>query len=779
MNEISDSDEQFNENNDIFATEVEVLQAICEEPIELHKEDGSSQSELSILLHPATAGNKDAQYVCLRLIIQVPNQYPNECPVFKFKNARGMSEEELERILTDLKELSEARRGSEMLYDIIQAAKDSLTENNSPSLPCAICQCPFEADDAFTKTECYHYFHSYCLGRCLQFSQENEQQDICPICRKPLLGFDHAQLLQAPEPKEEGAPTDAITMETRRWQEEMKVLFERQKVKGGHIDPEEESNRNLISIRNIPTTTMEEMLSQQLRNSTLNSADKEKGKTGLPQEEQRNSARPGSGGNYRANQSASHPSDRRDDRSRFGGDRRGGHGERHHGSGGRGRGRGRGRGHTGSRDSSHREDRPQSGPHGHRQRPERWERRADKRYEKKEDTAQQKEEREKKLSEVRAGQEVDELRQGVREGKSSSGSDNVDKNTQLDKACSERAEEVREQDDTAERYGESEKKGFLDDEKDRSSDGIKAEESDVRKGDGRRDNYRKDTVRGGSSRGQGRAGSGRAHQRRDGRIEENRRGEDDEDIYYEDVTGRAKRGPSNTQSVSGHDLGERNAVGSRKQGRRSETLSKRESERQSRQEEQEKEHDGLEFRSGRNSSREDRGNRGRGGEAGRGRGNSGGREGGGGGGRGGGRRGRSDGVQKQDAFPRQHGGGRGSTRSSGRDSCDIQGSVQDSSYKQKPNKNDIKSQRSDSSKTRGEDGGSEGAKEISAKPHNQNQEKHKMGLAPKEKGVEESLTKLKGTSQVNPPPGFSAKTDIPKDYRPRTVKPPPGFEDFR
>ena len=38
-------------------------------------------SQLSITLHPATAGNKDAQFVCLTLLIQVPQMwvlvYPN------------------------------------------------------------------------------------------------------------------------------------------------------------------------------------------------------------------------------------------------------------------------------------------------------------------------------------------------------------------------------------------------------------------------------------------------------------------------------------------------------------------------------------------------------------------------------------------------------------------------------------------------------------------------------------------------------------------------------
>ena len=48
---------------------------------------------------------------------------------------------------------------------LFQLAKESLTKSNIPHCPCAVCLEPFSADDAFTRTECYHYFHGYCLRR--------------------------------------------------------------------------------------------------------------------------------------------------------------------------------------------------------------------------------------------------------------------------------------------------------------------------------------------------------------------------------------------------------------------------------------------------------------------------------------------------------------------------------------------------------------------------------------------------------------------------------------
>lgn len=36
----------------------------------------------------------------------------------------------------------------------------------------------FQAGDAFTKTECYHYLHSYCLARHLDASKRNHDEEV-------------------------------------------------------------------------------------------------------------------------------------------------------------------------------------------------------------------------------------------------------------------------------------------------------------------------------------------------------------------------------------------------------------------------------------------------------------------------------------------------------------------------------------------------------------------------------------------------------------------------
>ncbi|XP_041456473.1 E3 ubiquitin-protein ligase RNF25-like [Lytechinus variegatus] len=349
MNESCDS---LYADGSTFLTELEVLQEICEEEIAYNKKPNSA--EVCITLHPATAGNKDAQFVCLTLVILVTSEYPDVPANFQFRNPRGLSEDEIERISGDLKMLAEEKRGSEMMYDLIQTAKDSLTENNSPSLPCTICQCQFEESEVFTKTSCYHYFHNFCLAKLLQHSVENEEEEPkCPVCREALEDTLLEKLQDAPEPNYDDCPDMEITPELRQWQEEMKVGFDRQKAKGGHIDIEAESNKHLISIRHVPNVSIEDMVSQQLRSSSPSATAAIAAKTS-----QDNSK-----------SAASHPENKpRDGKPVFVHDkhhiRRGGHDSHHRGSRGHGEGRGHHRSHPRGPRHSGRDER-QGSSRGH------------------------------------------------------------------------------------------------------------------------------------------------------------------------------------------------------------------------------------------------------------------------------------------------------------------------------------------------------------------------------------------------------------------------------
>lgn len=88
--------------------------------------------------------------------------------------------------------------GSSSSFDVFvfQKAKEILTESNIPHENCVICLygfkvisldpsqpssgsfscrpvlvCVYQEGEAFTKTSCYHYFHSHCLGRYVSHAE--------------------------------------------------------------------------------------------------------------------------------------------------------------------------------------------------------------------------------------------------------------------------------------------------------------------------------------------------------------------------------------------------------------------------------------------------------------------------------------------------------------------------------------------------------------------------------------------------------------------------------
>lgn len=63
-----------------------------------------------------------------------------------------------------------------------QLVREHLTRNNLPNGQCAVCLYGFRKGDGFTKTECYHYFHSRCLAAHVAAAERyyNEEQEKLP-----------------------------------------------------------------------------------------------------------------------------------------------------------------------------------------------------------------------------------------------------------------------------------------------------------------------------------------------------------------------------------------------------------------------------------------------------------------------------------------------------------------------------------------------------------------------------------------------------------------------
>ncbi|MEQ2310652.1 hypothetical protein AMECASPLE_011272 [Ameca splendens] len=251
-------------------SEIEVLQSIYLEELQVdRRQDGGW--EVSLVLYPSTAQDSVSQFVRLTLHLTLDQQYPSSSPVISIHNPRGLSDDKLSSVQRCLQAEAQSWLGSPVLYQLIEKAKEILTESNIPHGNCVICLYGFKEGETFTKTSCYHYFHSHCLGRYVSHSErelrqmekelmEDKTRDgsscqeltvVCPVCREPLT-YDVSQLLSSPAPELPELDQAAIGSDFQRKWAELQKLLEKQRCSGGVINPEEESNRFLIHIQEAP-----------------------------------------------------------------------------------------------------------------------------------------------------------------------------------------------------------------------------------------------------------------------------------------------------------------------------------------------------------------------------------------------------------------------------------------------------------------------------------------------------------------------------------------------
>lgn len=123
-------------------------------------------------------------------------EYPDLKPNYQLRNPRGLDDSSIENIRAAIEAKLNESVGLPVVFDLIDVVREHLTKSNLPSGQCVVCLYGFQEGDAFTKTECYHYLHSYCLARHLNASKKNydEEQEKLPawqrITSKPYQVFD-------------------------------------------------------------------------------------------------------------------------------------------------------------------------------------------------------------------------------------------------------------------------------------------------------------------------------------------------------------------------------------------------------------------------------------------------------------------------------------------------------------------------------------------------------------------------------------------------------------
>ncbi|KAI7803198.1 E3 ubiquitin-protein ligase RNF25 [Triplophysa rosa] len=256
-------------------SEIEVLQSIYLDDLCVTQKDEGGWI-VSLVLYPSTAEDCLSQFVRLTLTMDLCLQYPYSSPCISIHNPRGLSDDILLSLQKSLQMEAEACLGTPVLYQLIERAKEILTQSNIPHGNCVICLYGFKEGEVFTKTSCYHHFHSHCLGRYITYSemelkdrerelkedktrdrtQEEELAVVCPVCREPLT-YDLNALLSSPAPSFTQQEDVATGEEFKKKWAELQKILERQKEKGGVIDPEAESNRFLIHINEAPENISE------------------------------------------------------------------------------------------------------------------------------------------------------------------------------------------------------------------------------------------------------------------------------------------------------------------------------------------------------------------------------------------------------------------------------------------------------------------------------------------------------------------------------------------
>lgn len=257
--------------------EIEALKAILlDDELKIVENENGEPELIEILVFPSTGNDSQSQYVCVRLIVKLITGYPDISPEVNFRNPRGLDEGTMKLIQSEAEEKCHDFVGQPVMFELIELVREHLTKSNLPTGQCAVCLYGFREGDEFTKTECYHHFHSHCLAshvaaadryyreeqeKLPQWQQDSSKQfqALCPVCRESI-NCDVESLYSAPPPIDVETATDfSVTAELRELQRKMSVLYLHQQQRGGIIDLEAEEIKMLVRTEDESVPATEEL----------------------------------------------------------------------------------------------------------------------------------------------------------------------------------------------------------------------------------------------------------------------------------------------------------------------------------------------------------------------------------------------------------------------------------------------------------------------------------------------------------------------------------------
>ncbi|EDW35693.1 GL17397 [Drosophila persimilis] len=243
---------------DALQDEVESLEAILMDDVCIKRTVSGDVDLIETTVLPLTGEDDEQQYICVTLQVQPTPGYPDVSPTFKLLRPRGLDDARLEAIRTACNVKIKESLGFPVVFDLIEVVREHLTGSNLPSGQCVVCLYGFAEGDEFTRTECFHYLHSYCLARHLNALRRNYQEEfeklpawlqktadpfqaLCPVCREHI--SDESDSLKCAMPPSEliNAPDFKVTQELREMQQRMSQLYLQQKSRGAIIDVKADS----------------------------------------------------------------------------------------------------------------------------------------------------------------------------------------------------------------------------------------------------------------------------------------------------------------------------------------------------------------------------------------------------------------------------------------------------------------------------------------------------------------------------------------------------------
>lgn len=99
--------------------ELEALEAILMKDVTIFKEEEVPVS-IETVVHPSTANNTEQQFVCVTLEVFLTPAYPDTSPEVVLRNPRGLDDELLATIHSQIKQKLKDCLGSPVVFELIE-----------------------------------------------------------------------------------------------------------------------------------------------------------------------------------------------------------------------------------------------------------------------------------------------------------------------------------------------------------------------------------------------------------------------------------------------------------------------------------------------------------------------------------------------------------------------------------------------------------------------------------------------------------------------------------